>query len=163
MKKALWALAAVALFAGGAWAGSQNDAGCGLGSQIFTDNTPVHQILAATTNATIGSQTFGITTGTLGCTSGGLIKTAQERNVFTETNFRAIAQETAAGKGQYLTSLAALSGCRAGAFSAFAKARYGTLFPSAATTPAQFLDNLDRAIVADPAMTKACGVGRLAS
>lgn len=158
MKRTLMMLAAVALLAPFASAGSQLDAGCGLGSMLFKEDKPVHQILAATTNGTFGNQTFGITTGTLGCTSGGLIKASHERAVFTASNFRALEKELAAGSGQYSASLAALSGCQAAPFSAFAKANYEKILPSAKTSPAELLNNLDKAIASDPSMAKACGV-----
>jgi hypothetical protein len=157
MKRTLIAFVAVAAFAVAASAGSQNDAGCGLGSQVFKENRPVDQILAATTNGTICSQTFGITTGTLGCSSGGLIKSSREREVFTATNFRALQQELASGSGQYEASLAALTGCKAEPFAAFAKTRYEKLLPSEKTTSTELLNNLDKEITSDPAMAKACG------
>jgi hypothetical protein len=144
MKRTLLAAAVLAL-AGAAHAGSQNDAGCGLGSMLFKEEKPVHQILAATTNGSFGNQTFGITTGTLGCTSGGLLKTSKEREVFTASNFRAIEREMAAGKGEHLASLATLSGYKADEFAAFSKANYEKLFPSEKTTPAELLQNIDKA------------------
>ncbi|MGZ7153809.1 DUF3015 family protein, partial [Streptococcus pyogenes] len=44
-------------------------AGCGLGSTyVFPDaNQWWQHVLAATTNGTSGNQTFGMTSGTLGC------------------------------------------------------------------------------------------------
>lgn len=156
MKRALYLAFAVAALASAAHAGGQNDAGCGLGSMLFKEDKPVHQILAATTNGTFGNQTFGITTGTLGCTSGGLIKASREREVFTATNLRALERELAAGQGQYVSSLAALTGCKAEPFAAFAKANYEKILPSASTGSAELLSNLDKAIVADAAMAKAC-------
>ncbi len=144
MKRTLLAVAVLAI-AGAAHAGSQNDGGCGLGSQLFKEDKPVHQILAATTNGTSGNQTFGITTGTLGCSSGGLLKSSKEREVFTAANFRAIEREMAAGKGEHLASLATMSGYKADAFAAFAKANYETLLPSEKTTPAELLRNIDKA------------------
>ena len=157
MKRSLYAVIVVAAFGAVAHAGGHNDAGCGLGSMLFKEDKPIHQIVAATTNGTSGNQTFGITTGTLGCSSGGLIKTSKERAVFTATNFRALEKEFAAGKGQYSASLAAMSGCQLQAFQTFVKARYEHLIPSAATTPVQLLNNLDREISEDAAMSKACG------
>jgi len=157
MKRTLFVLVAAAVMAAPALAGNQNDAGCGLGAQLFKENRPVDQVLAATTNGCFGTQTFGITTGTLGCSSGGVIKSSREREVFTATNFRALEQELAAGSGQYEASLAAMTGCKAGAFAAFAKARYEKLFPSEKTTSTELLNNLDKEISSDPAMAKACG------
>jgi hypothetical protein len=156
MKRTLFVLVA-AVLAAPAFAGNQNDAGCGLGAQLFKENRPVDQVLAATTNGCFGTQTFGITTGTLGCSSGGVIKSSREREVFTATNFRALEQELASGSGQYEASLAALTGCKADAFAAFAKARYEKLFPTQKTSSTELLSNLDREISSDPAMAKACG------
>jgi hypothetical protein len=158
MKRTLWLAVAVLGLASAAQAAGQNDAGCGLGAQIFKENRPVDQILAATTNGTFGNQTFAITTGTLGCTSGGLIKTAKEREVFTAANFRALEKEIAAGGGQYTASLAALTGCQAKPFANFAKKHYESLFPTAKTTPDQMLGNLDRQLLTDPGMAKACAL-----
>ena len=158
MKRSLWMLVAVVGLASAAHAGSQNDAGCGLGAQLFRENQPVQQILAATTNGTFGNQTFAITTGTLGCSAGGLIKTSREREVFTAANLRALEQELAAGKGEYSASLAALSGCQAPAFQAFAKAKYEKLFPSDKTSSSEFLLHLDKELSSDSSMAKACSL-----
>ena len=157
MKRALYAVVAVAALSSAALAKNQNDAGCGLGSMLFKEDKPVHQILAATTNGTFGNQTFGITTGTLGCTSGGLMKASKEREVFVASNFRALERELAAGQGEYLSSLSALSGCKAEPFAALAKARYEKLLPSASTTPSELLKNIDQEILSDRSMAKACG------
>lgn len=158
MKRTLWLVAALMSVGAAAQAAGQNDAGCGLGSMLFKEQQPVHQILAATTNGTFGNQTFGITTGTLGCTSGGLIKTSKEREVFVATNLRAIERELAAGNGQYALSLASLSGCGAKSeeFLSMAKARYGKLFPTAQVDAKQLLKNLDQEIASDESLSNAC-------
>lgn len=158
IKRTLWLSAIALVLSTAAHAGGQNDAGCGLGSMLFKEQKPVHQILGATTNGTSGNQTFGITTGTLGCTSGGLIKSSKEREVFVATNFRAIERELAAGKGQYASSLASLSGCGAKSdeFLSLSKARYEKLFPSAKTDAAELIKNLDKEIAADASLSKAC-------
>ena len=154
----LWLAAAVLGLAAAAHAGSQNDGGCGLGSMMFPENKPVHQILAATTNGSFGNQTFGITTGSLGCTSGGLIKAGMERQVFIASNFRALQREMAAGKGEHVAALSSLMGCGAHTdkFVNFSKARYEVLFPSANTTPNALLENLTKEIKADSAVSEAC-------
>ena len=158
-KKLLLAVATVGL-AAAAHAGNQNDAGCGLGSMLFKEQKPVHQIVAATTNGSFGNQTFGITTGTLGCSSGGLIKAGMEREVFVATNFRSLEKEMAAGKGQYAASLSTLMGCgnNTEQFLSVSKTNYENLFPSEGATPELLLENLDRQIAANPALAQACGV-----
>ena len=157
MKKTLFILIAVAGLASAAHAaGGSPDAGCGLGTMWFPENKPVHQLLASYTNGFV--QSFAITTGTSGCSSGGLIKTSLlERKVFVATNLRALEVEMAAGQGEYVSSLAALSGCKTPEFSVFAKSRYEKLLPSEKTSSTELLDNLDRELATDPEMAKACG------
>ena len=48
MKRTLMMLVAVAGLTSLAHAGGHLDAGCGLGSMLFKEDKPVHQILAAT-------------------------------------------------------------------------------------------------------------------
>ena len=100
---------AVILFAGLAVnANALGSAGCGLGSMVFQQNDFAHQLLAATTNGTFGSQTFGITFGTSNCTNRGLIQLAQERQAFIEANFADLSRDIAAGQGEFVNNLAKL-------------------------------------------------------
>src|SRR5690606_21045070 len=49
--------------------------GCGLGSKLFEGQRGVApQVLAVTTNGTFGNQTFGISSGTLGCNQDGVVR-----------------------------------------------------------------------------------------
>src|SRR5690606_10475644 len=50
-------------------AGGHGPAGCGLGTEVVFKNANQwwQHVLAATTNGTSGNQTFGMTSGTLGC------------------------------------------------------------------------------------------------
>ena len=55
----------------GVYADPPNSVGWGLGSQIFDGQSGVApQVLAVTTNGTLGNQTFGISSGTSGCKPG---------------------------------------------------------------------------------------------
>ncbi len=92
-----------------AHAGKYGTAGCGLGSMLFENKEGMVQILAATTNGTFGSQTFGITSGTSNC-DGTNMGEATSR-VFIETNREAIAKEIAKGQGETISSLTELAGC----------------------------------------------------
>jgi len=105
MKSKLLAIALVAGFA--ANAAAYGAAGCGLGSMVFKDNSET-QILAATTNGTFGSQTFGMTFGTSNCNNKGLVKLSMQRESFIEANLRDLSREVAAGKGEFVNNLAKL-------------------------------------------------------
>ncbi len=60
-------------------------AGCGLGSLAFGDDNGKIQIIAATTNGTSGTQTFGITSGTSNCNPEDA-NVAANMNVYVEAN-----------------------------------------------------------------------------
>ena len=88
--------------------------GCGLGKMLWADYSHQKaigpQVLQATTNGTLGNQTFGISSGTSGCTNDGKIFASEKANVFVSVNFDNLSQEMAQGHGEHLTSLATLMG-----------------------------------------------------
>ena len=123
-------LALASLGASAAHAAKYGTAGCGLGSMLFDDDKGLVQVLAATTNGTFGTQTFGITSGTSNCedTAGG---TASAK-AFIETNREAFAKDVARGKGETISTLASLSGCSdASAVGSTLQHNFVGIFPSA--------------------------------
>ena len=88
--------------------------GCGLGKLAWSDypnkENIAPQVMMATTNGTFGSQTFGISSGTSGCSNDGKVWASEKVNVFTALNFDNLSQEMAQGQGEHLTSLATLMG-----------------------------------------------------
>src|SRR5882672_12037062 len=92
--------------------GNHPMAGCGLGYLLLSnkDNDKVTQVLGATTNGTFGTQTFGISSGTSGCTQDGAVKVARATEVFVEVNLDSIRQDMAKGEGEYVNTLASLLG-----------------------------------------------------
>jgi hypothetical protein len=159
-KKTMLAAAASLMMASVAMAGSHNDAGCGVGSLIFKDNTALEQVLAATTNGTFGNQTFGITTGTLGCnSSGNLQHTSQAQQNFVAANYRNLSREMAAGNGEYLTSLAGLLGCSDASMAdlgTLTRTRYSAIFPTPDAAPTQVLDSLKVEMKKDVKLSSSC-------
>src|SRR5688500_13970859 len=127
MRKILCGLGVFAmagLYASSASAQGYGMAGCGLGSLLFGgDSSKLMQILAATTNGTFGSQTFGITSGTSNCVSAGVVRAEREQAAFAEVNFQDLKRNMAAGGGEYLASFATLLGCEDIAKPTFAKMR----------------------------------------
>lgn len=164
MRRMSWGLGAciaVCLTTSAALAdGTYGMAGCGLGSALFgADNTKMMQILAATTNGTVGSQTFGITSGTLNCVEGGVVKAEREQAAFVEVNFQDLKRNMAAGGGEFLTSFATLLGCDDTAKPGFAKMtqeRYEAIVPSTETSPMQMLSTVKSQIKATPTLAQAC-------
>src|SRR5438477_12539116 len=92
--------------------GNHPMAGCGLGYLLLSnkDNAKVTQVLGATTNGTFGTQTFGISSGTSGCTEDGAVKMAKGTEVFAEVNLDTLRREIAAGHGELVNTFAAMLG-----------------------------------------------------
>jgi|EndMetStandDraft_8_1072994.scaffolds.fasta_scaffold361990_2 hypothetical protein len=139
MKKVLM-MGAALLVASVATAGTHNDAGCGVGEMIFKENKMIDQLLASSTNGTFG-QPFSITTGTMGCGKSAKSASLQQES-YIAANFRDLSREMAAGRGEYVGSLASLMKCDRVAFGKYTQANYEKLFPTANVTPAQLLGSL---------------------
>jgi len=154
----LGTITATALVGSVAHAQGYGMAGCGLGSLVIKDDGGI-QILAATTNGTFGSQTFGITSGTSNCASGGVVKAQREQAAFAEVNFRDLKRNMATGGGEFLTSFSSLLGCEDTAKPAFAKmtqSKYEAILPMETTGPMEMLHGIKTQIKADPALASAC-------
>ncbi|MBE9554070.1 MAG: DUF3015 domain-containing protein [Proteobacteria bacterium] len=139
MKRILFAAIAItALTAGAAHAANNNNVGCGLGTMAFKGQTGTGpQVMAVTTNGTAGNQTFGISSGTLGCTKNGVVDPPQMAAAFTGSNIDNLARDAARGEGEALESLAELIGVEEqdkSAFFATSKDNFSTIFASENTT-----------------------------
>ncbi len=142
-----------------AWAGKYGMAGCGLGSMLFGDKPGMVQVLAATTNGSFASQTFGITSGTSNCTEGGTVAKAKEQEAFVEVNYTQLERDTAMGGGEYLSAFATLLGCSVEAHNELgikAQAHHDTLFGQQ-RSPADVVAGFRSVIDQDPSLARQCG------
>jgi len=162
MKK-LVAFFALSLVATGAFAqngiegtGKYGMAGCGLGSMAFKDDDKISQVLAATTNGTFGTQTFGISTGTSNCTKNGLAKIEKETEMFVEVNYDVLQKEISQGKGETLNSFASLMGCESSALGKGLQSNYKKI--SAASNSSEFLSNVKSTIQSDAKLSSSCKI-----
>src|SRR5574337_877926 len=93
---------------------SDQGPGCGLGKLAWSDYGGQKdigpQVLMATTNGTFGSQTFGISFGTSGCTNDGKVWAEEQTDVFVAATFDGLTAEMAKGEGEHLASLATMMG-----------------------------------------------------
>jgi hypothetical protein len=106
-------------------------AGCGLGSILFEPDSGFTQVLAATTNASFGTQTFGITSGTSNCSSAK--RGTGAARAFIEANRPALARDIARGSGETISSLTQVAACSdAARVGTHLQRRFATLFPKAA-------------------------------
>lgn len=101
------------LLSGTALAAGQaaSNTGCGLGTVLWgnkADGSVFSQSLQATTNGTFGNQTFGITSGTLGCNQPANVAASERMIEFTAANLDNLAKDIAQGQGESLETLAEL-------------------------------------------------------
>lgn len=122
--------------------GGYGMAGCGLGSMIFQQHDST-QILAATTNGTSGTQTFGISTGTSNCGPQGKLFTQEQVESYVAANQHALKNDIARGNGEAVDGLAQLMGAQDVAqFRSTLKANYSKLFAKNDVTPKELTSNL---------------------
>jgi len=135
--------------------------GCGLGKLAWGDyknqKNIAPQVLMATTNGTFGSQTFGISSGTSGCTNDGKIMSESKTIMFAEMNFENLSQEMAQGQGEHLASMATLMGVPAdhqAEFFAMTQERYTSLVKAGEASPVAMVKALNEAVAAHPVLAK---------
>ncbi len=112
--------------------GTYGNAGCGLGSMVFTDESGFVQVLAATLNGATSTQTMGMTTGTSNC--GPSVFAKEKIQQFIVSNNVALETDIARGEGETLDNLNQLLGCR-GEFSVFLNSKYKELYGENVTAP----------------------------
>jgi hypothetical protein len=139
--------------------------GCGLGKLAFADfknqKNIAPQVLMATTNGTFGSTTFGISTGTSGCTNDGKVWAEYKTTLFAEINFENLSQEMAQGKGEHIASLATLMGVPAAhqaEFFAMTQERYTSLVQAGETSPVAMVKALNDAIATHPVLAQVSAI-----
>jgi len=130
-------------------------AGCGLGSIVMGPRGG--QLSAATTNGTMGSQTFGITSGTSNCTPDSKTAAVMQQQQFMVTNYSTLSKEAAQGAGNTLTAWSASLGCSADVQSEFngtIQRSHGSIFaaPGAVAT----LDATKETLKQNPTLASAC-------
>jgi len=150
MKKLL----VVALLAGcSSFAMADQDVGCGLGTMIFSGQSGLlPKVFAATTNGTFGNQTFGITTGTLGCEQDGVISSRAKLSMYTGSNIENVARDMSVGHGDSLNVVADLMGVKdqdKAHFFETTKANFGKIFAPENKTTGQILAALHQVMVQD--------------
>lgn len=107
MKKLI--VAFIAMLAFGNVFAAHGPAGCGLGSVLFQGKEGlVFNVLAATFNGTSGNQTFGMSTGTLGCEDAAKAKVSGA--TFIQNNREKLANDIARGQGETLSAYLKLIG-----------------------------------------------------
>jgi len=150
MKKAVVAVVLAGL---PAFAMADNVGQCGWGSKLLDGQKGmVPQVLAVTTNGTLGNQTFGITSGTSGCTQDGTVTSNWKTSMFIDGNKQRLARDMSIGSGETLDSLAHLMGVREedrAQFNRAAQSNLAKIFPSENVPTEQVMLSLKEVLSSD--------------
>lgn len=157
MKKLITVLSLAVAFPMSAMA-ADNVGGCGVGSLVFKGQSGVvPQVLAVTTNGSTGNQTFGITSGTLGCTQDGMVKSNMASTMFIESNKGQLARDMSVGSGETLASLSHLLGVEAqdkAAFNRLAKDNVARIFTTESVATEQVIVALRDVLASDATLSR---------
>ena len=143
MKKYIASLGLIALLSTtGANAAANSNTGCGLGSFLIDANSIVLHILQITTNGTFSNQTFGITTGTLGCKKTKIVLDERIQE-FVAANIDSLSKEISIGRGETVDALAELMKVEDKAlFAHTLQSNYNAIFASKDSQTNDVLDSI---------------------
>ncbi len=137
---------------------ADSEIGCGLGTQLWEGESGLApRVLGATTNGTSGNQTFGITSGTLGCSSEGVITASARTSMFASANIDRLAREMAMGGGESVDTLAYLLGVSNAdtpAFRSMTQRHFSEIFSHDETTAGDMLATISRLMAHDRQLAK---------
>lgn len=137
MKKLLVGMtfAAASLVANAEAPGGPN---CGWGNMLFEGNSGiVFHFLASTTNGTTGNNTFGMTSGTNGCSTDGTLTYGGKALIDVSALMDEFSEDVARGDGEVISALAVSMGVESQdrpQFKAALHNNFETIFPSADVT-----------------------------
>ena len=158
MKKLIAVLSLAVAFPSMAMAAQDNVGGCGVGSMVFKGQSGVGpQVLAVTTNGISGNQTFGISSGTLGCTQDGAVHSNMKASLFIDSNKEQLARDMSVGSGETLASLSHLLGVEAkdqAAFNRLAKDNMARIFTSESVATEKVIVALREVLASDATLSR---------
>lgn len=153
------AIVALMLLLPAGYALADNDVGCGAGTLLWEGQSGMApKVLAATTNQSFGNQTFGITSGTLGCSRNGTVTASNRLPMFAGANMETLASDMAAGHGEALATMADLYGIHnyadKQAFYHLTKSHFAQIFPNDNVSAGQVIATVDRLMAQDPSLSQ---------
>lgn len=136
------------------WSRPYGTAGCGLGSAVMGKGGG--QIFASTTNGTLWSKYFGITSGILNCIDPPKGKVASKMDQFIHSNRNIVFVEMVRGSGEHIDALASLLECKnKAAFGKLMKDNFTNIYQSQANTM-ELTDSIISAILYDQTVLNDC-------
>ena len=155
LKLVMSTAAMIAVLPMAAMAAGENNSGCGWGSKVFAGQKGIApQVLASTTNGTY-TQTFGITSGTAGCTQDGVVTYNSKTAMYIDGNKAKLAMDMSKGSGESLESLAQLIGVSDAdkvAFYRVTKENFAKIFVGEQASAEQVALGLKQVLAADTSL-----------
>jgi hypothetical protein len=140
---------------------ADSSSGCGLGWAVSSRNSLVSSAVRATTNGLFFNSTFGMTSGTSGCTKHSIVQIEKEQIYYTEANRENLVVEMAQGQGEFVDAYARVLGCSGESVNTFRQVTqksYPAIVTSSDVSAAQILHNLKEQMRKSPTLAASCGV-----
>jgi len=155
MKKILAGLALLSV-SSVSFAGAAGGSSCGWGNMLFEGQSgTASHVLALTTNGTSGNNTFGVTTGTNGCSSSGSLSYGGKNVV--SSIMGEFSEDVARGNGDALDTVAVVYGVAPADRDQFAKVmheNFAAIFPNENVTADQMMVSIESLMKADSTLSK---------
>ena len=129
--------------------------GCGWGNMLFEGDTGGSHFLASTTNGTSGNKTFGMTTGTNGCSTSGKLTYGGKSMV--SSIMGEFSEDVARGQGDALDNVAVIYGVEKQDRDTFAKVmheNFAVIFPNENVTADDMIASIEKVMKADAKLAK---------
>ena len=132
------------------------DGGCGWGQALFKGQSGMaSHVLAGITNVTTGNNTFGMTTGTNGCTTTGTLSYGGQSVV--SSIMDEFSEDVARGEGDAMDTVSIVYGVEVQDRDTFAKVmheNFTTLFPSEDVTAEDMMASIEVIMKSDATLSK---------
>ncbi len=129
---------------------------CGWGNMLFEGQSGLgSHMIASTTNGTSGNNTFGMTTGTNGCSTSGTLTYGGANMV--GSIMGEFSEDVAAGEGDAMNTVAVIYGVEKQDRDTFAKVmheNFAVIFPDENVTSAEMIASIEAVMKADSTLTK---------
>ncbi|NRB38423.1 MAG: DUF3015 domain-containing protein [Pseudomonadales bacterium] len=157
MKRTIIALAFTAASVS-SFAEAPGGANCGWGNMLFQGQSGVlYHTLASFTNGTTGNATFGMTSGTNGCSSAGTLSYGGKGMIDLSALMDEFSEDVARGDGEVISALAISMGVEAqdrAAFKAELHENFDAIFPTADVTAEDVMASIVDVMAQDDALAK---------
>ena len=157
MKRTIIALAFSAVSAA-SFADAPGGPNCGWGNMLFQGQSGVlYHTLASFTNGTTGNATFGMTSGTNGCSSSGTLTYGGAGMIDLSSLMDEFSEDVARGDGEVISALAISMGVETAdraAFKAELHENFDAIFPTADVTAEDVMSSVVSVMAQDEKLAK---------